>query len=386
MLPDVQTTVGVHFERAAELPPDRLSRSSPTPDCCQARTRAQDGQKLSAPLHTAVVTSIQSPTVSLRALAHAASHAGMGLVVIGDRKSPSQFALEGARFWPIAEQQRLDFDLVRRLPENHYARKNVGYLLALRAGAGAIFDTDDDNAPLASWRTREEWVNACGVSACGWINAYAYFTAAHIWPRGLPLDCIGAARPRNAARGDSISTQAPVQQALVNGSPDVDAIWRLVMDREFTFDSGDSIRLNPGAWCPFNSQSTWWFPAAFPLLYLPSHVSFRMTDIWRSFVAQRCLWELGFGVVFHGPEMFQDRNAHNLVRDFEQEVPGYLGNTRICEILERTPLRGGKSETGANLHRCYEALVGAGFVPASEVTMLEAWLSDLHSVCRGHPY
>ena len=333
-------------------------------------------------MHTAVVTSIQSPTASLRALAGATTHAGMGLVVIGDRKSPSQFALEGAQFWPIAEQERLDFDLVRRLPESHYARKNVGYLLAVRAGASAIFDTDDDNAPLPSWRAREEWVDACGVSGHGWINAYSYFTTAHIWPRGLPLDCISANRLHDVARGDSISVRAPVQQGLANGSPDVDAIWRLVMDREFAFDEGESIRLRPGAWCPFNSQSTWWFPIAFPLLYLPSHVSFRMTDIWRSFVAQRCLWELDLGVVFHGPEMFQDRNVHNVLRDFEQEVPGYLRNTRICEILDGTQLRGGESETGANLHRCYEALVSAGFVPASEMTIVEAWLSDLNQLTR----
>ena len=340
------------------------------------RVRAT-GRKLRGALHTAVVTSIQSPTASLRALASATIHAGMGLVVIGDRKSPSQFALEGARFWPIAEQERLDFDLVRRLPENHYARKNVGYLLAVRARATAIFDTDDDNAPLASWRAREEWVSACAVSARGWINAYSYFTGAHIWPRGLPLDCISGNRPVDAARGHAISARAPVQQGLANGSPDVDAIWRLVMAREFAFEEGESIRLGPGAWCPFNSQSTWWFPIAFPLLYLPSHVSFRMTDIWRSFVAQRCLWELDLGIVFHGPEMFQDRNVHNVLHDFEQEVQGYLGNGRLCEVLERTPLRDGQSQVGPNLHRCYSALVSAGFVPAAELALVEAWLGDL---------
>jgi len=32
------------------------------------------------------------------------------------------------------------------------------------------------------------------------------------------------------------------------------------------------------------------------LMYLPIKASFRMTDIYRSFVAQRCLWELGEGV------------------------------------------------------------------------------------------
>ena len=283
----------------------------------------------------------------------------------------------GARFWSIAEQERLDLDLVRRLPENHYARKNIGYLLALQSGASAIFDTDDDNAPLASWRARDEWADACDVTARGWVNAYSYFTAAHIWPRGLPWTVSVLTGHLGVARGTPVSTRAPVQQGLANGSPDVDAIWRLVLDREFAFDSGDSIRLGPGAWCPFNSQSTWWFPIAFPLLYLPSHVSFRMTDIWRSFVAQRCLWELDLGVVFHGPEMFQDRNSHNLLRDFEQEVPGYLGNGRLCEVLERTELRGGESQVGLNLHRCYSALISAGFVPAAELRLVEAWLVDL---------
>ena len=327
-------------------------------------------------MRAAVVTSIQSPTASLVALARHAANANMSLFIIGDRKSPAQFHLDGARFWSVADQHDLDFELAPLLPENHYARKNVGYLLALRAGARGLFDTDDDNAPLASWRPREELVEACDVSGRGWVNTYSYFTSSHIWPRGLPLDCVGVGRS-GGARGAAASANAPIQQSIVNGSPDVDAIWRLVMDREFEFDPGDSIRLGPGAWCPFNSQSTWWFPTAFPLLYLPSHVSFRMTDIWRSFVAQRCLWELDLGIVFHGPEMYQDRNPHNLLRDFEQEIPGYLGNAQMAGILENVTLSPGQANIGDNLLRCYKALVVANFVPSEEMRLVEAWLSDI---------
>ncbi len=115
-------------------------------------------------------------------------------------------------------------------------------------------------------------------------------------------------------------------------------------------------------------------------MYLPSFVSFRMTDIWRSFVAQRCLWELGYGVVFHAPEMFQDRNPHNLMRDFEQEIPGYLGNEGIRSVLEGLSLNTGAEEVGNNCHRCYQALVEAGFVPAEEMPLLDMWLSDLSRV------
>lgn len=112
-------------------------------------------------------------------------------------------------------------------------------------------------------------------------------------------------------------------------------------------------------------------------LYLPSFVSFRMTDIWRSFIAQRCLWALGHGVVFHSAEMFQDRNPHNLLRDFEQEVPGYLNNQKIREVLESTSLQPGVDEVGGNLHRCYAALIKTGFIPEIEMPLVEAWLADI---------
>jgi len=143
------------------------------------------------------------------------------------------------------------------------------------------------------------------------------------------------------------------------------------------FKVADSVCLPAGAWCPFNSQSTWWFPIAYPLLYLPSFVSFRMTDIWRSFIAQRCLWALGHGVVFHGAEVFQDRNPHNLLRDFEQEIPGYLGNDKFRAVLEALDLRAGTEQVADNLHRCYEALTDAALVPATEMRLLECWLTDI---------
>jgi len=157
----------------------------------------------------------------------------------------------------------------------------------------------------------------------------------------------------------------------------VDAVWRLTMDAEITFRDNGSVLLPSGAWCPFNSQSTWWFPEAYPLMYLPSFVSFRMTDIWRSFIAQRCLWAVGYGLVFHGPEMYQERNPHNLLRDFEQEIPGYLSNDSIRRLLEALNLSTKPEDAGENLRLCYEELIKAGFVPAAEMALVEAWLKDV---------
>ena len=187
------------------------------------------------------------------------------------------------------------------------------------------------------------------------------------------------ARKQNWMLGQLDLQNARFQQGLVNGAPDVDAVWRFISDGEFKFDEAQSVWLAPGSWCPFNSQSTWWFEKAFPLLYLPSLVSFRVTDIWRSLVAQRCLWELGYGVAFHSAESVQRRNAHNLLQDFEQEIPGYLNNNRIISILERTQLLSSAEMVGDNLHRCYEALISAGIIPSQEMPLVEAWLLDFHA-------
>jgi hypothetical protein len=332
-------------------------------------------------LGTIVITTIQGPTASVLSMAQAAATQGMGLLLVGDRKTPSVEWPAGCEFMGIEAQVASGFRLAALLPENHYARKNLGYLLAIARGAPFLFDTDDDNAPLPQWARRNAEVQARECEARGWINAYRWFSDEHVWPRGLPLECAAAGQPAPAL-GASAQRRAPVQQGLADGSPDVDAVWRLLLDRDIRFRDGDSVFLPEGAWCPFNSQSTWWYPEAYALMYLPSLVSFRMTDIWRSFVAQRCLWAMDSGVVFHGPEMFQDRNPHNLLRDFEQEVPGYLGNEKIRRVLEGLALDAAPAAAGDNCLRCYEALVGAGLVPAGELPLLRAWLEDIERIRR----
>ena len=123
---------------------------------------------------------------------------------------------------------------------------------------------------------------------------------------------------------------SPIQQGLANQNPDVDAIYRLVLPLPLDFVEAAPVALGKGAWCPFNSQNTTWWSEAFPLLYLPFHCSFRMTDIWRSFVAQRIAWENGWSILFHNATVFQERNEHSLIRDFEEEIPGYLNNRAMA--------------------------------------------------------
>jgi hypothetical protein len=95
-------------------------------------------------------------------------------------------------------------------------------------------------------------------------------------------------------------------------------------------------------------------------------------------VAQRCLWELDMGIVFHAPEVYQDRNVHDLMRDFRDEIPGYDKNREICEILAGVKLKQAEEAVSENLLTCYQALVQKEIFPAKELDLVKAWVEGLN--------
>jgi hypothetical protein len=330
-----------------------------------------------------VITTIQEPTECMEILSDKIKEFNGILVVAGDTKGPFSYSLENAQFLDIKTQESSGYRLAEKLPTKHYARKNIAYLHAIKEGATCIYETDDDNKPNENWMLREQEITAALIvpSADRWVNAYKYFTSQNIWPRGLPLNEITTEVPELDAT--IVSVVSPIQQGLVNNAPDVDAIWRLVFNSDFNYDSdsdGKSIYLSPGNWCPFNTQSTWWWPVVYPLLYIPSYCSFRMCDIWKSFIAQRCLWELGHGVTFHSPEAIQVRNEHNIMKDFTDEIPGYLENEKIREILSGSKLKSGAGYVATNLRVCYADLIAAGIFPEKEMELVDLWLEDLTAI------
>jgi hypothetical protein len=329
-----------------------------------------------------VVTSIFDPNPSLKELARGAKQNGWDFIIIGDSKSPANFFLEDAQFFNLEAQRKFGFSLASLCPIGHYTRKNLGYLLAIKNGSTTIVETDDDNLPLEDfWKQRNKYLDSVEISGKGWFNVYSLYSDKSIWPRGLPLENI---LQRTEVSINKIPKQylSPIQQGLADGNPDVDAVFRMTQALPLNFNKREqSIRLNPGLWTPFNSQNTTWFKEAFPLLYLPSHCSFRMTDIWRSFVAQRIAWECGWALTFHDATVYQDRNEHNLLRDFEQEVPGYLLNNKIKILLEDTTLQSGVENIGNNLRACYKTLIDENVITSKdELNLLNAWLLDIEKL------
>jgi hypothetical protein len=326
-----------------------------------------------------VITSIFAPT---KAVTKFASFSDYELVVAGDKKSPTNWSEPNVTYLSVADQEAAGFRMSEKLPFNHYGRKMVGYLHAIRAGACLIIDTDDDNIPYDDWAfPNMNGTYATSPSGRGFVNIYKNFTSHHIWPRGYPLDLILNA-DHNLKEEDLTNEPATIGiwQGLADSDPDVDAIYRLVDNTEVFFNKRAPIVLAEGTLCPFNSQNTAVRQELFPLLYLPAYVTFRFTDILRGLVAQPIMWAHGYRLGFTEATVLQERNPHDYVKDFESEIPCYLHPNRVIAAVTRAI---DKSNTvSENLRLAYAELATEGIVTAQEIELLDLWLEDLATLTK----
>lgn len=335
-----------------------------------------------------VITTINAPTPGVQGIAEKAKEHGQSVIVIGDTKTPTGWTLPGVTYLSLDAQLTLPFRTTARVPERSYTRKLLGYLSAYSAGAHWIRETDDDNAPYLSFFDLPEESIMCRVPISGpkWLNPSPYFTDRFVWPRGFPLRLIQSSLTgSHDIASERLVSGLMVIQGLADGDPDVDAIYRLASsdNSPIRFRRDQPLAIPFGTWTPFNTQVTTWPRELLPLMYLPSTCSFRMTDIWRSYVAQRLMPELGATLVVTAPTVYQDRNEHDLMRDFREEIEGYVGYERFVDVLESTPIGGGFKNLLDDLRLLYSALIDAGFFTSAEMLVLDAWIADMEALGFG---
>ena len=342
----------------------------------------------------AVVTTINAPTNAIRAVA---ASPGWCLVVVGDAPTPNGdyeelvHAKESVVYLSLAAQRDLPFEVVTKTPERHFGRKNIGYLYAIWCGAQVIFDFDDDNAPLSLTALDDHGptvlaglavLHASGPSvAC---NPYPWFGATFSWPRGLPLESInaGGAKCKVAAAGNfSHEHRLGVVQSLANHDPDVDAIYRLgprgALLLPFSFSAPKPralLVLAGSAVAPFNAQATWWHAPAFAGLMLPTTVHGRVSDIWRSYVAQHAMRCKGIRLAFAAPSVEQIRNDHDYLADYMAERPLYEEAGALIRAVADVPCA---ATVDATVAAAYVALYEQGFVEREDVERVHEFLRDL---------
>lgn len=321
-----------------------------------------------------VITSIFSPT---EAVVKFSKMPDYQLIVVGDKKTPEDWHCDNVDYLSVREQETFKSKLSKVLPFNHYCRKMLGYIHAIQNGAENIIDTDDDNIPKENWSFPEfENTFDCLSENDGFVNMYQLYSKEKIWARGLPLRLINKdfELEKNLTRKHCT---IGIWQGLADEDPDVDAIYRLTNDKPCYFQDREPIALGKGTISPFNTQNTIIRKELFPLMYLPTYVTFRFTDILRGLVAQPIMWLYDYQLGFVNATVVQKRNPHDYMKDFISEIPMYENCEKIIETVKKSMSVSDSIET--NLYNAYSALLDENIVCDKEMITLEAWLKDLET-------
>ncbi|XP_058967256.2 uncharacterized protein [Pocillopora verrucosa] len=329
-----------------------------------------------------VLTTINAPTSDVKKLA---GIEGWKVVVVGDTKTPADWSHPNCVFLSVEKQKSLGYRIHDLLPYKSYARKNIGYLYAIQHGAKIIYETDDDNSPTSGKITFHQSelgdFNVYKTESMV-VNPYEHFGQSTIWPRGYPLEHIADPPSHKFVKCQGVDTS--IQQGVVNGDPDVDAVFRLTrkdkgvdLKVEFAADALPIV-LPPNTMAPFNSQNTLFLNKALWGMLIPITVAFRVCDIWRGYWAQRLLWDVGSQLSFFPPNAVQFRNAHNYLDDFIDEKMFYHNAGRFVEFLIKW--KSDKRDFFSRVLDLSIAMVREGFWEIKDAMLTKAWLEDLVSV------
>jgi len=284
-----------------------------------------------------IITTINKPTETV--LKHI-NNPEYDVIIVGDNKTPDNYKGLHCIYLDVSAQKKLFPEFADLIPYNHYARKNIGYLYAIKKGYKVIYETDDDNIPYDNFDTVLQYDKLQMITEKNspWINIFKYFTNnAYIWPRGYPLSLLKT-NPNYSIQ--DTDKNPSIICGLVENDPDVDALFRIICNHQegIRWEKDKSILINNQNICVFNTQNTFWLnPELFIGLLIPSSVSFRYCDILRGIICNILLKHTNNYMMYTSPNVVQYRNEHNLIEDFKSEYEMYLHNEKILDFIVKKP-------------------------------------------------
>ena len=338
------------------------------------------------------------------AVVYFVSNNNASLIVVGDQKTNhtewdtfQQEHSENAVYLSPTTQRHLPFTVLRYIPWNHFGRKSVGFLYAIAAGCERIFDFDDDNhlhkpdgfQRVSTWARFELSLQTNEAHV---FNPYPFFLPTNdtfVWPRGFPLQFIRDERTYSVDspswKLDHVKDDEPgslaVIQSLADHDPDVDAIYRMTSPLPIRFRRKETIVLPPrGVYTPWNAQAVLLSKPAFFALLLPVTVTGRVSDIWRSYIATRLMWETRYKVGFASPFVTQYRNPHSYMVDFVDEDDLYNRVDELLEVLANWTSHGFDNLADAYLQLIEKLVFQAKILGEVDLLLAKAWVKDLKAV------
>jgi len=328
-----------------------------------------------------VLTTINAPTETI--LKHI-NNVAYDVIVVGDNKTPNEhYANLNCIYLDIPSQKKLFPELSEALPYNHYCRKNLGYLYAIKKGYKMIYETDDDNVPYddfdsvlreVHFKCTTNQMQMVSEHRSKWINVFKHFTNnGYIWPRGFPLSLI----KNDPMCSIQYTNKMPsIINGLVENDPDVDALFRLICNHQhdIEWDKNKCLLINNENVCVFNTQNTFWLNQhLFMCLFIPCSVSFRYCDILRGIISNVVLKKTNNYMMYSSPNVVQCRNEHDLMSDFKSECEMYIHNETVLNFIEKD------TENATTVKELlviiYNNLLANAVISQNELDALNKWFS-----------
>ncbi len=277
-------------------------------------------------------TTINKPTKALKLFS---KNKNCKLIVALDKKTP-QFLLKNSIILTTRYQEKKWNRLSKLIGWNNIQRRNFAILEAYEMSKNSkdslIILVDDDNIPYHNffeniYVDKKIEMNQININK-KYFDPVGYTNYKDLWHRGYPLEFIHNRKYQKLKKKIIIPD---VQANFWNGDPDIDAICRMTKHPKCKFDNKFFPFFSKKI-SPFNSQNTILSRRIIKDYFLFPHIG-RMDDIWASFY----VLSKGYKVIYGKPTVYQKRNAHNLIKDFEGEVIGYTKNTALLEQLDKDP-------------------------------------------------
>ena len=273
-------------------------------------------------------TTINKPTKALKLFA---KNKKCKLIVALDRKS-KKFELKNSIVLSTKYQEKKWPKLSKLVGWNCIQRRNFAILEAFERGADIIALIDDDNIPYKNWfkniyvnkqiKCKEIKTNKKIFDPVGYSN---YPT---LWHRGLPLQLVNNRKYKSTKKK---FFKPDIQANFWNGDPDIDAVCRMIFKPECNFKK-NLFPFFSRKISPFNSQNTLISRKVIKDYFLFPHIG-RMDDIWASFYVTSKKYKVLYGK----PTVYQQRNVHNLIKDFKDEYIGYTNSLQLVDDLYKNP-------------------------------------------------
>ncbi len=330
---------------------------------------------------------------------------GWCMVIVGGKEAPpynisqthpNVVYLDGATQDMMSER----YNFITYLPWGHVGRKNVGYIYAIDHGARLVWDFDDGvvldinhhqspTFPLISTKMVDV-VLVPNTDETALFNPYPVMGAQHnpCWPRGLPPSAI---KDPHSNPGTGYLDFIPLEsigviQSLANQNPDVDDTCLSAMKLPFHFDRTrrNMVMVPRDSITPFNSQATLFYYQSLWMLALPISVTDRLSDIWRSFIAQRLAWELrNPQYVLLSPPMVNRALSSNRNSDSNNQTDLHKRSGILINFLRAW--KPSSRDLKSMIEELSIALYERNFIERQDNVLIRHWLQALVTVGYSFP-